>query len=502
MARHATPQTPAARWVAHIDMDAFYASVEQLTRPALRGRPVLVGGTSGRGVVAGASYEARTFGVRSAMPMHQAIRMCRHRAVVVDPRREVYKAASRRIFGIITRFAGVVEQISIDEGFAEPAELAGLEVPEGVAAARKWASEFQKAVEEETGLPCSIGMAATKMDAKMASDLAKPHGIFVVDPELRSEVFYERHVGEVWGIGKVARGRLQEVGVETIGQFVRMDSTDVRTLLGNTGLELQRMADGDDPRPVAPRARAKQVSAERTLQTDVRTTREVLPHLEASARQAHARLRKDGRAAKTITVKIRTADFQIHTRSATLAAPTDDVDVIINVARRILPRPEDLGAVRLVGLGLSGLADDRQQLLFPELDTDKSGRLAGAGVVRISSDIGRTDGASGAGEESPNLVDVVSAERIAARRWRPTQDVHHEEFGHGWVQGVGEHVLTVRFETRATAQPGRVKNFPVTTDELRVCDPLESLDWDLSRVVGEDGDAGDHGDEGNDGGEG
>ena len=490
-----------ARWVAHIDMDAFFASVEQLTRPALRGRPVLVGGTTGRGVVAGASYEARKFGAHSAMPMHQAIRMCHHRAVVVNPRREVYQAASRRIFGIISRFAGVVEQISIDEGFAEPAALAGREGAEGVAAAREWASEFQEAVEEETGLPCSVGMAATKMDAKMASDLAKPHGILVVDPVRRAEVFYERPVGDVWGIGKVARGRLHEVGVETIGQFVRMDRTDVRTLLGNTGLELQRMAAGVDTRPVAPRARAKQVSAEQTLAVDVRTTREVLPHLEKSAQQAHARLRKDGRAAKTITVKIRTADFQIHTRSATLAAPTEDLEVMISVARRILPRPEDLGAVRLVGLGLSGLADDRQQLLFPELDAGGSG-----GVVRISSDIGSSGSALDSLAGSPTAADTAKGadetadrgeedaptfamrERIAARRWRATQDVHHAEFGHGWVQGVGEHVLTVRFETRATDKPGVVRNFPVTTEDLRACDPLESLDWGISReeqVAGE-----------------
>ena len=137
------------------------------------------------------------------MPMHQAIRMCRHRAVVVTPRREVYKAASRKIFGIIARFADVLEQISIDEGFAEPVVLAGRE-GEGVEAARRWASDLQKTVEEETGLPCSIGMAATKMDAKMASDLAKPHGIFVVDPALRAEVFDERPVGKC---GELARLR-------------------------------------------------------------------------------------------------------------------------------------------------------------------------------------------------------------------------------------------------------------------------------------------------------
>ena len=226
------------RWVAHIDMDAFFASVEQLTRPTLRDRPVLVGGLGGRGVVAGASYEARAFGARSAMPMGQAVRLCNNRAVVIRPRKEVYAAASRRIFQVIRAHAGVVEQLSVDEGFAEPQGLDSAEE------ARDWAENLQARVEEETGLPASVGMAATKLDAKMASDLAKPHGVFVVQPEARMEVFADRPVGDVWGIGKVAQGKLHTMGIDTIGQFVAADTTDVRGALGSVGVESRRAGGG------------------------------------------------------------------------------------------------------------------------------------------------------------------------------------------------------------------------------------------------------------------
>ena len=171
-----TPQ----RWVAHIDMDAFFASVEQLTRPTLRGRPVLVGGMGGRGVVAGASYESRVFGARSAMPMHQAIRLCQNRAIVIKPRPVVYKATSKRIFSVVERYAGLIEQLSVDEGFAEPSGISNAN------AAKRWALDLQAAVERETGLPSSIGMASTKTDAKMASDLAKPHGVMVIEDRLHA----------------------------------------------------------------------------------------------------------------------------------------------------------------------------------------------------------------------------------------------------------------------------------------------------------------------------
>jgi DNA polymerase-4 len=441
--------------VVHVDMDAFFASVEQLTRPTLRGRPVLVGGASGRGVVAGASYEARVYGARSAMPMSQAVRLCRGKASVVHPRFVVYSAASERIFGILEREAGFIERLSVDEGFAEPAVLAGATTQD----AETWAHALQDTVEQETGLVCSIGVSTGKLHAKMASDLDKPHGVAVVGADHRDEVFGPRPVGEIGGIGPVAQARLAEVGVTTIGQFTAMDDADVRSLLGSVGTQLLGYARGVDPRPVAARGRAKQVAAERTLEVDAATTAAADPVLVASATAAHTRLKKDGRAARTVTVKTRTADFRAHTRSLTLAVPTEDLEDIIAASRSVMPHPEESGAVRLVGVSLSGLTDERQGALFPELS-----EIGAREVVHV---------------DAPGPDPVVESAPAADSygRWRATQDVHHTGFGHGWVQGTGGGVVSVRFETRATG-PGRTRTFPVDDPDLSPADPLESLAWD------------------------
>ena len=390
------------------------------------------------------------------MPMGQAVRLCNNRAVVVRPRKEVYAAASRRIFQVIRAHAGVVEQLSVDEGFAEPQGL------ESTEEARAWAENLQARVEEETGLPASVGMAATKLDAKMASDLAKPHGVFVVPPEARMEVFADRPVGDVWGIGKVAQGKLHTMGIDTIGQFVAADITDVRGALGSVGVEVQRMAAGDDPRPVAPRAPAKQVSAERTLQVDARTTAEAMRVLHETALAMHRRLLKDGRAARTVTVKTRTTDFQLHTKSAGLPAPTEDFDKIFALAQRLMPRPEQAGAFRLVGVSVSGLVADRQELLFPELDGPP---------VPIATP--ETDAGFG------SLVDDATTARPV---WHATQDVSHVEFGHGWVQGAGNGVVSVRFETAATG-PGKTRTFRIDDEDLSPANPLDSLAWDLDGLA-------------------
>ncbi|HCT13932.1 MAG TPA: DNA polymerase IV, partial [Corynebacterium nuruki] len=272
----------------------------------------------------------------------------------------------------------------------------------------------------------------------------------------RGDVFGPRPVGDLWGIGPVARARLAEVGVVTIGQFTAMDDADVRSLLGSVGLQTQAYARGDDPRPVAPRARAKQVSAERTLEVDAATTAGVLPVLAATAAAAHRRLKSDGRAARTVTVKTRTSDFQAHTRSITLAAPTDDLDEITAAARSVVPHPEESGAVRLVGVSLSGLTDERQVVLFPE--------LAVPGDPPEPDHVPAPDAAP-----DPAPADTSG-------HWTPTQDVRHREYGHGWVQGTGSGVVSIRFETRATG-PGRTRTFAVDDPDLSPADPLDSLAW-------------------------
>lgn len=434
------------RWVVHLDMDAFFASVEQLTRPTLAGRPVLVGGATGRGVVAGASYESRVYGARSAMPMHQAVRQCRGKAVVVTPRPVVYSAVSSQVFELLGRDGDIVEHLSVDEGFVEPGVLAGASAAE----AEQWALELQHRVDTDIGLPCSIGVATTKLDAKMTSDLAKPHGVMVVGADRRAEVFAPRPVGELWGIGPVAQGKLADVGVSTIGAFTDMDEVDVKGLLGSVGLQVQAYARGQDSRTVAPRARSKQISAERTLAVDAATTGEVDPVLVRTAEAARRRLLGDGRAARTVTVKTRTADFKAHTRSTTLVTPTDDLDEIIAAARSVVPRPETSGAVRLVGVSLSGLTEERQAVLFPD-----------PGVAEP--------------EKLHTEVAAEPEEVPAYAHWRPTLDVHHPEHGHGWVQGTGAGVVSVRFETRSTG-PGPTRTFTVDDPDLSPADPLRSLE--------------------------
>ncbi|MGN0095769.1 MAG: DNA polymerase IV [Corynebacterium sp.] len=445
------------RWVVHLDMDAFFASVEQLTRPTLAGRPVLVGGASGRGVVAGASYESRVYGARSAMPMQQAVRLCRGKAVVVTPRFAVYSAVSAQVFELLGREGDTVEQLSVDEGFVEPESLAGRSPQE----VEGWARELQARVDDEVGLPCSIGVASTKLDAKMASDLAKPHGVTVVGVERRAEVFATRPVGELWGIGPVAQNKLAEVGVTTIGDFTDMDDVDVKGLLGSVGLQVQGYARGQDSRPVAPRARAKQVSAERTLETDATTTADVDPVLVRAATAARDRLLGDGRAARTVTVKTRTADFKAHTRSTTLITPTDDVDEIIAAARSVVPRPEVSGAVRLVGVSLSGLTEERQAVLFPE-----------SGVADLEAEVTTAPEINDVADETTGQQD--EDHDMQPTSWRPTVDVHHAEFGHGWVQGTGAGVVSIRFETRSTG-PGKARSLAVDDPALRPADPLDSL---------------------------
>ena len=222
---------------------------------------------------------------------------------------------------------------------------------------------------------------------------------------------------------------------------------------------------------MAPRAEAKQISAEQTLPVDARTYRDVLNIMELSARQAYRRLRKDGRAARTVTVKIRTSDFALHTRSTTLPAPTDDFEQLLRAARAVLPRPEDSGAVRLVGVGFSGLSHDRQEMLFPELSHPavphpSTTTVSGPGVIPAEADAAGESHPGGAGEQSEN-------------RWKQTQDVWHPDYGHGWVQGSGVGVVTVRFETRETG-PGRIATFGTDDPKLQPADPLDSLAWDTA----------------------
>ncbi|MET9216914.1 DNA polymerase IV [Nocardia sp. NPDC003269] len=444
----------ARRWVLHIDMDAFFASVEQLTRPTLRGRPVLVGGAGQRGVVAGASYEARVYGARSAMPMHQARRLIGASAVVVPPRGAVYSVLSAAVFDTLRGRIPVLETLSFDEAFAEPAELAGA----SVAAVEQYCAMLRALVTARTGLTASIGAGTGKQLAKIGSGLAKPDGMRVISPTEQGGLLAGLPVRKLWGIGPVAEGRLRSLGIETVGAFAALPESEAASILGGSvGAALHRLARGVDDRPVAERAEAKQISAENTYERDIVTLPDLRAAVTAMAAAAHRRLERDGRAARTVVLKLKKSDMSIVTRSFTLPYATADLTTLAAAAQRSAIDPAELGPIRLVGVGYGGLSLVRQESLFPELDQ------------AVPEDLG----ADPVTEPAP-VPEPEEARNPPAGQWFPGMDVRHPDFGHGWVQGAGYGVVTVRFETSSTG-PGPARTFAADDENLVRADPLDSL---------------------------
>ncbi len=345
-------------------MDAFFASVEQLTRPTLRGRPVLVGGLGGRGVVAGASYEARVFGARSAMPMHQARRLIGVTAVVLPPRGVVYGVASRRVFDAVRSVVPVVEQLSFDEGFGEPPQLAGASAEDVEA----FCEGLRRRVREETGLIASVGAGSGKQIAKIASGLAKPDGVRVVRRAEEQLLLGGLPVRRLWGIGPVAEEKLNRLGIETIGQLAALTDAEVANILGATvGPALHRLARGIDDRPVAERAEAKQISSESTFAVDLTSLEQLREAIDPIAEHAHQRLLRDGRGARTVTVKLKKSDMSTLTRSATLPYATTEAGALIAVARRLLLDPREIGPIRLTRRGVFGVERRPPGVVVPGL---------------------------------------------------------------------------------------------------------------------------------------
>src|SRR6185312_554564 len=379
----------------------FFASVEQLTRPTLRGRPVLVGGLGGRGVVAGASYEARVFGARSAMPMHQARRQVGIHAVVLPPRGVVYGVASRRVFATVRAIMPVLEQLSYDEAFGEPAELAGASTDD----VEQFCEYLRGRVRDETGLIASVGAGSGKQIAKIGSGLAKPDGIRVIGRNEERPLLAGLPVRRLWGIGPVAEDKLHRLGIQTVGQFAELTDAEVADILGATvGPALHRLARGLDDRPVAERAEAKQISAESTFAEDLTTMEQLQQAAGPIGEHAHQRLIKDGRGARTVTVKLKRSDMSTLTRSLTLPYATADSATLITAARRLLLDPREVGPIRLVGVGFSGLSEVLQEPLFSDFQTwDQPTDLP------------------------PTLTDAAAT----APSWRIGDDVSHEQWGHG-----------------------------------------------------------------------
>ncbi len=345
------------RAILHLDLDAFYASVEQLDDPALRGRPVIVGGRSNRGVVCAASYEARAFGVRSAMPMVRARRLCPD-GVIIAPRFPRYEELSGCVFSIYRRYTPLVEPLSLDEAFLDVTESQALH-GSGLDVARRIKSE----VRTETGLTVSAGVADVKLAAKIASDLGKPDGLVEIPAGTTRAFLAPLPVARLWGVGKVTEAALARARIHTIGQLAAAPEVQLAAALGAThARELRALARGEDPREVIADEPAKSVGAEETFERDLRGAEALLPHLREQAERVARRLREAGRRARTITLKVKYADFTLVTRRTTLASATDDGLAVFEAAREQLERVDLARPVRLCGIGASGFDAGAEQL--------------------------------------------------------------------------------------------------------------------------------------------
>jgi len=351
------------RAVLHVDMDAFYASVEQRDRPELRGLPLAVGGAGARGVVMTASYEARAFGVGSAMPTVIARRRCPE-LVVVPPRFEAYQAASRAVRTIFERVTDLVEPLALDEAFLDVTHAIGgpregapaPTVPLDVDAATALAREVLTTIADEVGLSASAGVAPGKFLAKVASGARKPAGLTVVRPEEAQAFTDALPIERFFGVGPKTAERLRALGIASGADLRRYDEGELVARFGKLGAFLARIARADDPRPVVPDRRRKSIGAERTFGRDLRSVSELAPELAKACAVVGSRLERGELAARTVTVKVKYADFRIVTRSATPTNPVADALELWPVAERLafeVARPP--GAVRLIGVAASGL---------------------------------------------------------------------------------------------------------------------------------------------------
>jgi len=360
------------RTVLHADMDAFYAAIEQRDDPALRGRPVVVGGASERGVVAAASYEARIYGIHSAMPSVEARRRCPE-AIFVRGDMAKYRRESRRIFEIFQRYSPRVEGLSLDEAFLD---LTGSEKLLGPA--ENAAKQLRAEVRAATQLAVSVGVAPVKMVAKIASDLAKPDGLLIVEAERVQDFLEPLPVGRIWGVGPVAQKRLAQLGIRSIGQLARTPDAPLRQALGSWGPQAARLARGDDTREVESYREAKSYGEENTFPDDVSDRARLVAASRAHAEAVARRLRRDRVRGRRVTLKLKLARrlgggrYPLLSRSLSLPTATDDGRVIADVARELLKRAELGEAVRLLGVAVSQLehTDSEQLALLPSEQED------------------------------------------------------------------------------------------------------------------------------------
>ncbi|MGC1209429.1 MAG: DNA polymerase IV [Ornithinimicrobium sp.] len=451
--------------IVHVDLDAFFAAVEQRDKPSLRGKPVVVGGTGGRGVVATASYEARQFGARSAMPTHEARRRCPPGTAFLRGRFSAYRISSEVVMGVLASVTPVIEQVSVDEAFLDLSG-AGADNPLLSMTPEEFGASLQERITEVTGgLTASVGMASTKMMAKIASELGKPAGVHVIVPGSEREVLDPMPVRAISGVGPATAGRLRGFGVETVADLARVSLPDLVSIFGSAhGQSLHELAQARDDREVTVHRSAKSVSAEETFESDIADPKVLAREVDQLARRVTSRLGETTGFARTITIKARWHDFRTVTRSGSLPFATADPAVISREAGRLLASIDIAGGLRLLGVGVSGLTAHAQG----ELDLDNT--LMQFAPVAAFQDASSDDAdvvADVAEDDSGEKADAASTE------WATGADVLHTEHGAGWVWGSGSGVVTVRFEGPRTP-PGKVRSFRVEDPDLSSSEPP---DW-------------------------
>jgi DNA polymerase-4 len=441
------------RSILHADLDAFYASVEVLDNPSLRGKPVIVGGLGPRGVVATASYEARAYGARSAMPTSEARRRCPAGTAFLSGRFDAYRKSSSVVMDLLAELSPAVEQVSIDEAYVDLAEGAHDLSVEGVTAL---GTELLDRLRERTGgLTASAGIASSKLMAKIGSELHKPAGLTVVAPGKELELLHPLPVTVIAGVGPATEERLRTFGVRTVADLAGLSLVDLVSILGQAhGAGLHQLARAVDDRPVVTVREAKSISAEETFDADITDDRVLRDEIESLARRVGQRLVSTGLFGRTITLKARHHDFSTVTRSSTLGQATADAALVAAVAGRLLAGLDTTNGLRLLGVGVSGLAAHAQD----ELQWEE---------VSAAEQVSEAAGPAPAG---------VTAHRDPV--WRTGQDVMHERHGPGWVWGSGAGRVTVRFEG-PTTPAGPVRTFAADDPALA---PTSPPDWEATPV--------------------
>ncbi|MEV6849379.1 DNA polymerase IV [Actinoplanes sp. NPDC051411] len=420
-------------------------------KPSLRGKPVIVGGIAGRGVVATASYEARRFGARSAMPTSEARRRCPPGTAFLTPRFAAYRKTSEVVMALLHELSPLVEQVSIDEAYID---LAAGDHDLSPASVTVLAEQIRASIAAATGgVTASVGVGTSKLVAKIGSDLHKPNGLTIAAAGGEQALLHPLPVTRLPGVGPATTERLRRAGIHTIGALAQTPLPQLLDWFGQAhGGGLYRLARADDDRPVISEREAKSVSAEETFDVDLTDRARLGTEIDLLATKVGGRLRDGGLSARTVTIKVRHHDFTTITRSTTRPQPTDQPKLIAQLARRLLSEVDTSAGIRLLGVGVTALADFVQDDLFGAIEPDRP-----SGPV-----------APDPGLSTPDQHTV--SRRTTPSVWRAGQDILHSLHGPGWVWGAGRGLVTVRFEGPTTG-PGPIRTFAAEDPNLLAADP-------------------------------